>query len=270
MQTPRKALVAIVCSCAVAASSATFAPSGPRSGKAPKRPRGESTQSRPTSNRGRLRSFRRAEEIGVDPEEIVLSESTDAVARRAEVTPGASVRPTAPAAADFDEDGVPDLVSGFTEADGGGFLTVRCGDIASLFSTSCRIASSADWMSAASSGTTLSVSGSPAESSDPFIAGTHELAVSPAPDFPAAGDFDADGHQDLVCAALDGEEFEVPPGDGHGGFGEPRRVALHGRGFAAPGFSRSRSISRDTAIRCGARLLSRGAIRRALGFRSTP
>jgi hypothetical protein len=122
-------------------------------------------------------------------------------------------RPTALVAADFDEDGVQDLVSAFAGPDGTATLIVRRGNIASIFPQG---------------------SGK-AESASPFLAGVRTIAVKGVQgvqgpvDFLGAGDFDADGHFDLLGATRGGASVSLWSGDGKGSFAEPRALALPGR-----------------------------------------
>ena len=51
-------------------------------------------------------------------------------------------------------------------------------------------------------------------------------SLSPKPDFLAAGDFDADGHWDVVAAHLGSKSLYLLRLDGRGGFAEPERIHL--------------------------------------------
>jgi Domain of unknown function DUF11/Putative binding domain, N-terminal len=117
-----------------------------------------------------------------------------------------SARPLSLAKGDFDEDGVDDLVSGYGSGEGGSIVLHR-GNIAALwpYGESLRI-------------------GPPA----PFLPGARRFAVPEAPDFLAAGDFDADGHQDVVIAHRGSDAMYFIRGDGHGGFAPAKRIAVGG------------------------------------------
>lgn len=109
-------------------------------------------------------------------------------------------------AGDFDEDGMPDLASGFATAGGAGAVTVHRGNVDAL------------WPYGALRGT------------DPpaFLPDARVFSLPEAPDFLAAGDFDADGHWDIVAARSGGSALYFLKGDGHGGFAEAQRIPLPG------------------------------------------
>ena len=120
--------------------------------------------------------------------------------------PGGLLRPTSLASADFDEDGMPDLASGYGTA-GGGVVTIHRGNIDALWPY-----------------------GKAGEHGQPpaFLPETRVFPLPEAPDLLAAGDFDADGHRDLVAGHLGSQWLYLLRGDGHGGFAEAERIALPG------------------------------------------
>jgi uncharacterized protein (TIGR03437 family) len=118
-------------------------------------------------------------------------------------------RPRALAAADFDEDGTPDLISSYA-IDNGGVLKFQRGNVAAVYPHS-RAAQ-----------TQFS------KTNEPFFAPAHAATLPLSPDFLAAGDFNADGHWDIVAAQRGAAHLIWLPGDGHGGFGAPQSVALPG------------------------------------------
>jgi CSLREA domain-containing protein len=101
------------------------------------------------------------------------------------------------ASADFNEDGFPDIVAAY-DTGFGGALAVHYGI-------------------AAQPGTS------------PFHPNAHALSTLDRPDFVAAGDFNADGHFDLVIASRGAERLYFFAGDGKGGFAAERHIALPGR-----------------------------------------
>ena len=115
--------------------------------------------------------------------------------------------PLAMASADFDEDGMPDLASGYSAPDGTGVLTVHRGNVDALWPY----------------GKALRHDEPPA-----FLKDARIFALPEAPDFLGAGDFNADGHWDLVAAHSGSRFLYYLRGDGHGGFAEPERIALPG------------------------------------------
>ncbi len=119
---------------------------------------------------------------------------------------GSQTRALSSTAGDFDEDGMPDLVSGLATAGGAGAVTVHRGNVDAL------------WPYGALRGT------------DPpgFLPDARVFALPEAPDFLAAGDFDADGHWDIVAARSGGSALYLLKGDGHGGFADAERIPLPG------------------------------------------
>jgi Calx-beta domain/Bacterial pre-peptidase C-terminal domain len=121
-------------------------------------------------------------------------------------------RPLSLAAADFNEDGVPDLVSGYS-SDGGGIITLQFGNVDSIYPNSPEAKE-------------REVAGNVTRA--PFLTPAHIFEVPIAPDFIGAGDFDADGHWDLVVAARGKELLSVSHGDGQGKFGKAKHVDIPG------------------------------------------
>ena len=111
------------------------------------------------------------------------------------------------ASADFDEDGVPDLVSGYAAGDGTGMVTVHRGNVNSLWPYGAAI-----------------VNGPPPE----FLPNAKVFSLPEQPDFVGVGDFNADGHWDIVAARRGSNSMWILLGDGHGNFGAPQRVQLTG------------------------------------------
>ena len=122
------------------------------------------------------------------------------------------LRPTALAAADFDEDGVPDLVSGYATSDGG-VLTLHRGNLDAIYPNN------AGAHAHRAAGTFTDA---------PFLPRPRVFGLGEAPDFLAVGDFDADGHQDMAFAARGGRHLILFAGDGAGALTASRTVELPG------------------------------------------
>jgi hypothetical protein len=122
------------------------------------------------------------------------------------------VVPTTLASADFDEDGVPDLVSGYA-GPGGGIITLHRGNVVSIYPNS------PEARRRKAEGTFTDA---------PFFAAARVVEVPEAPEFLGAGDFDADGYWDVVAAARGRDRLYWLPGNGQGGLAAARRVKLPG------------------------------------------
>lgn len=120
------------------------------------------------------------------------------------------VRPLSLASADFDEDGVADLVAAYG-APAGGLLVLHRGKLASIYP-----------------GHATAAPPKTADTPWPFLSMANLVSAPEPPDFLAAGDFDADSHLDLVTAARGGRTLYLLPGDGRGGFGPPQRIDVPG------------------------------------------
>lgn len=115
-------------------------------------------------------------------------------------------------AADFDGDGVPDLVSGYSVA-GRGVLVIQSGNIDAIYPNS-------QWATERRRQGTFT--------SAPFLPGARVVEIPARPDLLAAGDFNADGRQDLVAATFGGGSLIWVAGSGEGGFQPPEEVAIPG------------------------------------------
>src|SRR5215468_8098244 len=120
-------------------------------------------------------------------------------------------RPLALATGDFDEDGMPDLLSGYASG-GAGAIKLRRGNIAAVYP-----------------GYRASKSAEPETADEPFQSAESVTQSPVAPEFIATGDFDADGHLDVVVADRDVERLYWMSGDGRGAFGAAQSVAIPGR-----------------------------------------
>lgn len=122
-------------------------------------------------------------------------------------------QPVSLAAADFDEDGMPDLVTGY-ELPSGGMLTLHRGNVDSVYPTTEAA------RRRRAEGTFSDV---------PFLSPGHTVDVDSAPDFIETGDFDADGHQDIVLASREDSSLFFLAGDGTGKFKSTEAIVLPGR-----------------------------------------
>jgi VCBS repeat protein len=116
------------------------------------------------------------------------------------------------AAADFDEDGVPDLVVAYATAEGGK-LSVQRGNADAIYPNS------AEAKARRQRGESTSAA---------FHSILANLTISEAADFLGVGDFDADGHWDIVTARKSSTRLQWLRGDGRGNFSEAQIVELAG------------------------------------------
>ena len=123
-------------------------------------------------------------------------------------------RPTALASADFNQDGFPDLVAGYSSADGGGVITFRKANPEAF------APQSEESFAGIRDG----------RFPDPFLRNAESIKIPAAPDFLVAGDFDRDGNMDVITAARGGDKIYLLSGAGRdGGFAAPREIDLAGR-----------------------------------------
>lgn len=114
------------------------------------------------------------------------------------------MKPLSLASADFDEDGVPDLVSGHLTVMSGLVLLHR-GNAGAIYPDQGQ-------------------SGKP----QPFFPDVVRIEMPVPPEFLFAGDIDGDGHHDLITAARGVSSIYWRRGDGRGGFGSAAEIVLPG------------------------------------------
>jgi uncharacterized repeat protein (TIGR01451 family) len=120
-------------------------------------------------------------------------------------------QPLSMVSADFDRDGVQDLLVGYSTP-GGGVLSLHRGNLDAF---------------APQSEASFQAIGR-GEFSAPFLQDAQTFSISVRPDFIAVGNFTASGNIDLVVAARGGNALYVFPGDGKGHFGSPQVVNVTG------------------------------------------
>lgn len=114
--------------------------------------------------------------------------------------------------ADFDEDGVPDLIAGYAGPNGG-IVTLLRGNVDSIYPN----APEAQERRSAGAFTDA-----------PFLSPALVFSVREAADFIGAGDFDGDSHLDVVTAARESNELQLLSGDGRGSLRHTKRIELPG------------------------------------------
>lgn len=147
---------------------------------------------------------------------IYLSDGRDVITAYVGAAGLDRARPLALAAADFDEDGVADLVSGYAGA-GGGLLTLHRGNVDAIFPNSPE--------ARRRSGEVPSATG---DAPPPFLSPARVFETPEAPELVGTGDFDHDGHLDVVVTAPANNALYLLAGDGQGGLGLAQRIELPG------------------------------------------
>ncbi|HEX3228792.1 MAG TPA: hypothetical protein VHQ95_07485, partial [Pyrinomonadaceae bacterium] len=120
--------------------------------------------------------------------------------------------PLSLSSADFDEDGVPDLIVGYA-GPSGGIVTLLRGNVDSIYPND----PGARQRRAEGRFTDA-----------PFLSPAFVFRVPEPVDFVGAGDFDGDSHGDVVAARRGGNELYLLSGDGHGGLTLTKRIDLPG------------------------------------------
>ncbi len=128
-------------------------------------------------------------------------------------------QPLSLCAGDFDEDGVPDLVSYYSSVSGG-MMTLHRGNADSIFPNR------PDAERRREEGTATA---------SPFLLPARVFETTEAADFLQTGDFNADGHLDLVTASRGGASLQFFAGDGSGSLTLSEKINLPGSVTALAG-----------------------------------
>lgn len=122
------------------------------------------------------------------------------------------VEPRAMVSVDFDGDGMGDLVIGYAN-NTGGVLGLRQGNLQAIAPTD------AEPFEGVQHGRYPS----------PFLTEVSLCALPETPDFLQVGDFNADGHSDVISGARGGKRIYLLAGDGRGHLGDLKSFDLPGR-----------------------------------------
>ncbi len=123
------------------------------------------------------------------------------------------VQPLSLASADFDEDGVPDLIAGYEAADGQGVIALHRGNVDAIYPHSIEAQE-------------RQAKGMYADA--PFLSPARVFSAPAGVDSIGAGDFDGDGHWDIVPAKRNHNRLYLLSGDGRGGLTISRIITLQG------------------------------------------
>lgn len=124
-----------------------------------------------------------------------------------------SAQPLSLAAGDLDGDGVPDLISGYA-GDDGNMIVIHRGNVDAIYENAPEA---------------LERKARGEFTDAPFLSPAQVFALPERPDFIGTGDFDADGHTDIVVAALGSQKLYWLAGDGRGNLSEVHAVELKGK-----------------------------------------
>jgi hypothetical protein len=123
------------------------------------------------------------------------------------------LRPLSLAAADLDEDGVPDLISGFATSDGKGIVAVYPGNVDAIYPNS-------------PAARQRKLDGTFTDA--PFLSPASLFDLPSAPDFLETGNFEGTKHMVVVAATRGSNLLSVMDGDGSGTLAPASQIALPG------------------------------------------
>lgn len=121
--------------------------------------------------------------------------------------------PLSLSSADYDEDGLVDIVSSYTGS-GEGIITLHRGNVDTIYVNSPEARQ-------------RKAEGTFTES--PFLSPASVFGLPERADFLGAGDFDADGHRDIVAARRGGVNLYLMAGNGRGSFDLVKSIDLPGK-----------------------------------------
>jgi len=121
-------------------------------------------------------------------------------------------KPVSLASADFDEDGVPDLITGYSFG-GRGIVTLMRGNVDGIYPNS------PEAQHRRANGTFTNA---------PFLSPAYVFATPVAAEFIAAGDFDGDSHWDVIAASTNDSALYLLAGNGKGEFPAVKKTVLPG------------------------------------------
>jgi hypothetical protein len=122
-------------------------------------------------------------------------------------------QPLSLASGDFDEDGMPDLVTGYG-IPGGGLLTLERGNVDSVY----KYTREAKQRKASGDLTDA-----------PFLSPGAVFEAAVVPEILLQGDFDADDHADLIAATRGSNTIHLLTGDGRGNLSAAKEISLPGK-----------------------------------------
>ncbi|HKQ08992.1 MAG TPA: pre-peptidase C-terminal domain-containing protein [Blastocatellia bacterium] len=134
--------------------------------------------------------------------------------RLLKVLTSGQARPLSLASADFDEDGVADLIAGYESSDGEGAIVLHRGNADAIYPNTLEAEQRR---------------GNGTLTDAPFLSPALAYSAPRAADFIGAGDFDGDGHADVVVASHNDDRLYLLSGDGQGGLLVSRAVSLPGK-----------------------------------------
>ncbi len=126
---------------------------------------------------------------------------------------------------DLDEDGLPDLVGGYADLNGHGILVVYRSKADSIYGNGQDQSRHAERFGQVN----------PMNPGQPFESRARVFQIPEPPDRIVAGDFNSDGHLDVIAGSSGSLDLYLLAGDGNGGLDPARSISLPGRMTALQG-----------------------------------